>query len=522
MGDKAAGSREVRIRPKRRWLRRLALAALLLVGLVVAGHWGLGKVAERRLNEQVAAYRAKGEPMLPAEIARLDADTVGDADNAALVLRAAAASVDTKSDAWQAFNELGSGVDEEDPRPPLADDELKRLRALVASNGAALSGVSDAATKPGVDWQLNLTTPIVLAPLPDLTPQRTLARVLGAAALVAHHDGNDAEALRRVREMLFVGRAIGRQPTLISHMVSLGISSLAAQRVSEIAPALAVSPGSPGDGRTATTKQVQELIAELLDDRPIHEGRKRALRGERAIQLDAATALAYGRVPLDRMMGTGGRTPEQRQRAAAVGGYLIKPIALNDASVMIRFATGFIEAGEADDVYALGAKFPRGPTDEELSSRLHLVARVLMPSYRRVIEQGFRGMANRHAAAVALAARWYALDHDGKLPDRLEDLVPKYLPKVPVDPMARGGIPLAYIPGEDAIVYSVGENGRDDGGTEVPPSASMRERRDKSDEVVHLKRHPRPPKPVEPTPDAPDGPADPLTPPEAPEPEPKP
>ena len=66
-----------------------------------------------------------------------------------------------------------------------------------------------------------------------------------------------------------------------------------------------------------------------------------------------------------------------------------------------------------------------------------------------------------------------------------------------MDPLAAGGSPLRYLPGEKPLVYSVGENGRDDGGKEPLPG-SPRELRMASDEVVHLKRQPRPPKPEEP------------------------
>lgn len=498
-------SRTDPLRPKRRWGRWLGLAALLLVGLIIVLHAGLSRVAERKLNHQVAVYRAAGEPMSGAELARLDADTVADADNAALTLRAAAASVDENSPAVRAFDEILHEYREDPVRPPLTEDEVKRMRDLLAANPAALAGASKAVTQPGVDWKLNFSTPMVLSLLPDLNPQRRLAQVLGAAALVAHHDGNDAEALRRVREMLFISRAVDRQPTLVSHLVAIGISALATHHLTLIAPELTVSTdgsaeGGAGGGRAATPEQVRELIAELLDDRPIHEGRKRALRGERVMQLDAATALAYGKIPLDQLSGSpsDGRTPEQRRRAAKVSGYAIKPIALNDALIMIRYATGLVESGEADDLHALRAKLPRFPMEVKENHVMHLVASMLLPSLDRAIEQDFRNLATRQTAATALAVRWYALEHDGQLPGRLEDLVPKYLPKVPVDPMAAGGKPLGYVAGERPIVYSVGENGRDDGGKEPPPTATAREIRAMSDEVVHLKRHPRPPKPEEP------------------------
>jgi hypothetical protein len=65
-------------------------------------------------------------------------------------------------------------------------------------------------------------------------------------------------------------------------------------------------------------------------------------------------------------------------------------------------------------------------------------------------------------AICKLAIRRYQLDHD-RLPDSLADLVPEYLGSVPEDPF--GGQPIVYRPDPAGpILYSVGPDGRDDGG----------------------------------------------------------
>ena len=69
-------------------------------------------------------------------------------------------------------------------------------------------------------------------------------------------------------------------------------------------------------------------------------------------------------------------------------------------------------------------------------------------------------------AATGLAIRLYEIDH-GRRPERLADLVPEYLPAVPDDPMdARRKI--SYLPrAKRPLLYSVGENGTDEGGAKV-------------------------------------------------------
>jgi hypothetical protein len=54
------------------------------------------------------------------------------------------------------------------------------------------------------------------------------------------------------------------------------------------------------------------------------------------------------------------------------------------------------------------------------------------------------------------------------------------------------GRPLRYVSGERPLIYSVGENARDDQGKERLPTQSFCEARLMTDMVFHLKQHPRP------------------------------
>ncbi len=72
-------------------------------------------------------------------------------------------------------------------------------------------------------------------------------------------------------------------------------------------------------------------------------------------------------------------------------------------------------------------------------------------------------VAARRLLASSLAVRAYCADEEG-LPDSLQQLVPKYLPTAPLDPYSHG--PLAYRrQGNGYLLYSVGPDGTDDGGT---------------------------------------------------------
>jgi hypothetical protein len=73
------------------------------------------------------------------------------------------------------------------------------------------------------------------------------------------------------------------------------------------------------------------------------------------------------------------------------------------------------------------------------------------------------------AVALFCAVRAYETAQ-GRLPDRLEQLVPAYLPRVPMDPLGNGK-PFHYLrsavpdlPPDTWGIYSNGENLTDDGG----------------------------------------------------------
>ncbi len=74
------------------------------------------------------------------------------------------------------------------------------------------------------------------------------------------------------------------------------------------------------------------------------------------------------------------------------------------------------------------------------------------------------------AALVAIALEQYRR-REGEWPEDLSELTPQHLPDVPLDPYATGGASLTYrVVDGQPLLYSVGPNQQDDGGT-PPPEA---------------------------------------------------
>ena len=87
-----------------------------------------------------------------------------------------------------------------------------------------------------------------------------------------------------------------------------------------------------------------------------------------------------------------------------------------------------------------------------------------MPALQRTYQLELRHVADRRVARTALALERYRLVQ-GKLPQALDELVPTHLDAVPVDPL--DGQALRYkLLTQGYVVYSIGEDGIDDGGAE--------------------------------------------------------
>lgn len=92
------------------------------------------------------------------------------------------------------------------------------------------------------------------------------------------------------------------------------------------------------------------------------------------------------------------------------------------------------------------------------------LAKLLIPACQNVFVA-----VDREAARGAILQTIFALERHkrkhGRYPDVLADLVPEYLSAVPEDVFASASTPLIYRrDGDGAMLYSVGENGVDDGG----------------------------------------------------------
>jgi hypothetical protein len=103
----------------------------------------------------------------------------------------------------------------------------------------------------------------------------------------------------------------------------------------------------------------------------------------------------------------------------------------------------------------------------------NLFARMLLPAITQAETKFAFGQTRVSEAIVACALERYRLAQ-GQFPDSLEPLSPRFVEKMPHDIIT--GTPLIYRRTSDGqfILYSVGWNEKDDGGTTVLPTGKER------------------------------------------------
>ena len=188
--------------------------------------------------------------------------------------------------------------------------------------------------------------------------------------------------------------------------------------------------------------------------------------------LDTAQALATGELRLTQLFGGGlpGGPTEGLEMRLLAPAYKLDGVRLMSSVATIIAAAHQPNLPRASRILESDGPSPP-PAHVYGGVRIHAcpVGAVNESQRDHLVGIHFRYLAQRRMAAVALALRLYQLDHDNR-PDELADLVPDYLPEIPMDILSKGQ-PIQYRPGADPpLLYSVGMNGTDDGGKYEPPT----------------------------------------------------
>ncbi len=462
-GDRGGGLTEaaaVPIPPRFWWLKRLGPVAIAFLLLLVGVRLWWGHVAETRLQAKIAEYRAAGQPVLLEDFVP---DPIPDEENGAHFLMLAAAKIPNLPEVGDVPLDAGDFIWD------LRHDRqhLETVRQFVQSNAEALRLVHEARSKTATDWKLNWSSPAITMLLPSLSGARTLTKTVNLVAVHHHVTGNDAEAVESLRDALAIGRRVSAQPGggLISHFVRVSIEALTALGVEAVSGDLGVSLGATSKSPSAapaTRAQVQALIQDLLNETEFTEAWAYCFYTERMAQVDTIQFLVQAQSGFSALMigGPAPASPAERVAMLSLG-----PAWKLDAIRAMKYYTDYAKVAAAPNWPAAAAAVPPLPEPGSLPEKTAAAwSRIMLPNLDGAGRQHYAALAHRRFAATALALRLYEIDH-GQRPQSLAELVPDYLPAVPLDPFDADNGELRYLPDAPSpLLYSVSTNGIDEGG----------------------------------------------------------
>ncbi|MBL7224426.1 MAG: hypothetical protein ISS72_11280 [Candidatus Brocadiae bacterium] len=399
-------------------------------------------VATFQINRRVRAMRQAGEPTSLAELAAAYPEPP-EGQNAAPILQKAFDLMEKIGDDGNhpllpiAGNAKLPAIDQ--PIPPAMRGASQ---AYLTDHAEVLELLHQAAEKEGCKFPINFEDGIGMQ-LPHLSKISSATRLLALEAIERTEEGKAAEAADSLVAALRLGHALARESVLISGLVRVACDSIAARQVERWASQSKPSPEA--------LERVEAALQDEADPTLMHK----VIVAERCFGMDM-----YRTYALD---------PKKRGELGALGVpdtlfLRVVPRAYfkSDLVAYIDLMSGYAATARLPYPQSLIRAGAVGKTIEQRIPRYFIIARMLLPVLGRVFIEGQRHMARLDSARVGLTVLRYRAQK-GKLPDTLDALAPDFVKAVPVDPF--NGKPLLYrTTPQGFTVYSLGENGKDDGG----------------------------------------------------------
>jgi hypothetical protein len=380
---------------------------------------------------------------------------------------------------------------------PWAPKDYPHIAAWLQANEKPLAVAVEASKRP--DYFNPLVSrksekepgSLIGALLPNVQKCREIASALTARAMLRVGEGKFDEAWQDLLACHRLGRLVARGATLIEALVGIAIDQIATN--ADLAYL---------EHAKLTAKQVQDRLKDLQALPPMPPLAEMLDLGERIMYLDSLQLVRRGGVGyLEGLSGGQAKKPSPEE-LKALDKIDWEPALRNGNRWYDRMAAAArlkdraAREKEFDKIeqdlmalkkevtqssglakllsVALGAEQPDKMAGKAIGD---VLIGLLMPAVRKVQGAYDRSEQVQRNLHVAFALAAYHRDN-GRYPAKLDDLAPKYLPAVPDDLFA--GKPLVYRPSDKGyLFYSVGVNGKDDGGRSFdddPPADDLRVR----------------------------------------------
>lgn len=263
-------------------------------------------------------------------------------------------------------------------------------------------------------------------------------------ATLSAHEGRGGEAVDKLLDVSRAGDILRNQPFLISYLLNMAMYAMVVEASERFVnldildePLLA-----------ALHREAQRLETAV--------NLKEAMMGERIVFLDTMQWMRANKLVAGLAGVAGGPAAGGMNAWAYLPILPVEEIIFGlDATTLAIDAIDQPDFETLDRIAAVGVMVNAQPP-------YIIIARMLLPSYDRAYFLWARHAASARVMQAALACERFRLA-SGRWPESLDELVPKYLQVVPLDPFDKQPLRYAVTP-DGAKVWSIDENRRDDGG----------------------------------------------------------
>ncbi|HUS34068.1 MAG TPA: hypothetical protein VM680_01830 [Verrucomicrobiae bacterium] len=292
--------------------------------------------------------------------------------------------------------------------------------------------------------------------LPHLPKCKQAVSLLGMKAALAAEEGRTNEWPKTVAEQIGVAETLNAELLLVSQLVRQASLRLASKTAFWT---LSHGPPSPEDCLRLQTAFLRAADTNLLPQTLVVE-RAAVLP---MFQMNFKDFERFG------SSNDGGelQPPMERDLTNQWGGFLgIVGLADRDKIFYMDTLERAIEHAKLGPPESLKFRHGLDNASDVAKSRYYFVTAMFLPALGKVAVRFGAGQAEARMAGIAFAVERYRHAR-GALPHKLADLVPEFMPQMPVDPF--DGKPLRYIPTETGYrLYSIGDDEMDDGGRVAP------------------------------------------------------
>jgi hypothetical protein len=417
------------IPPRYWWLKRIGVSIVILLIALGLLRWWWGVKAHRALQAEIDRLVATGQPVFAEDFRPAP---VPDDQNAVIPLKQAAAALSLTKTEQQLLGRIRSDAKE-------FYGNVGEVQEILTRTVSSRVLVRESRRRSGANWGW-YPRGLRSSP-PSMLPYSDLLAILGAAALDAHSRGDDAEVVEILRDMLACGRCFQSMSILLASLLDCRAANQVAVILAASGPEMRVERSSDGfvnDGRPATRRQLEDLVVDLMIDQESREGFQRSFYADRPLSLDVIKTVTGGGYSISL-----GPATDPWKRSVS---FMLKPMFELDGLKMLRYTTMVAQAAGAQNYPAATRCYPNFPPAEYfrgLKGRAHMLTRIYTPDFGQSVSSSFDTITRRRMAAVAMTIRLYQLDN-ARLPDKLNDLVPRYLPAIPQDPFADDGRGIGY------------------------------------------------------------------------------